>query len=569
MKKVLSLISVIALTFSLVGCINLVGDDDEVDCEKSPYNPVCIEQSVTECTAPEVLINGVCQEPKDDEVDCILEPNHEDCEEPDPVCVLPQILVDGECKTPDVDPGDQCTLPEVLIDGECVDPTPVCEDNEELVDGECVEIGPVGPGLVQVLAELPTDEITVYFWHVYGQEKEALLQNYIAEFELLYPNITIVAESQGGYDDLRNKAILSISAGETPTMLVGYPDHVAMYLNAGAVIPLDDFIYDDTWGVELDDFIGSYLDENRQYIGNYYFSLPYSKSTEMMVFNQDKFDAFDIEIPMDRPLTWAELDVLADTMVGDGADQCEYLINFDSSANFFINSVRQWQGGYTNSSGEILVDNANTRSMLTYVKARFTDKTFALPIAWNQQYGSANFLAGDSCMTVGSTAGISYNVPNPGDPATYFEIGVAPIPQYDLDHKSAVQQGPNIAIMADSTPAERLAAWLFIKYITDTEQTAKWSMLTGYLPVRYSGYTSATYQEFLTDPDPDYKYESMTANAAYLQIGYNDYDPAFAIGSLTSSNARTEVGIAMERIFAGTATVDQAIQEILNQLGVN
>ncbi len=430
---------------------------------------------------------------------------------------------------------------------------------------------PDAPGLVNVLSELPTEDITITFWHVYGDSKGALLQNYIDEFEELYPNITVDAESQGGYDDLRNKTILAISAGETPTLLVGYPDHVAGYLNGNAVIPLDDFIKDDTWGIDINDFIDSYVAENKQYTGGLMYSLPYSKSTEMVVINKTIFDANEaalsaagVALKVDEPYTWDELDKIAEILVGDGPNQCEYLINYDSSANFFINSVRQWDGGYTNSAGDILVDNTNTIAMLEYIKAHFDDHTFALPLAWNSAYGSENFKSQDVCMTVGSTAGISYNVPTNGD----FEIAVAPIPQYDLDHKSATQQGPNIAIMSNTTDAERLAAWLLIKYITNAENTAKWSMLTGYLPVRYSGYNSTEYQNFLTNPDPDYIYESMTANAAFLQLDYNQYDPAFA-GSTTSSGARLQAGIVMEAIFSGTVTVQEAIDDMLYQLGAS
>jgi len=430
---------------------------------------------------------------------------------------------------------------------------------------------PDAPGLVNVLSELPTEDITITFWHVYGDSKGALLQNYIDEFEELYPNITVDAESQGGYDDLRNKTILAISAGETPTLLVGYPDHVAGYLNGNAVIPLDDFIKDDTWGIDINDFIDSYVAENKQYTGGLMYSLPYSKSTEMVVINKTIFDANEaalsaagVALKVDEPYTWDELDKIAEILVGDGPNQCEYLINYDSSANFFINSVRQWDGGYTNSAGDILVDNTNTIAMLDYIKAHFDDHTFALPLAWNSAYGSENFKSQDVCMTVGSTAGISYNVPTNGD----FEIAVAPIPQYDLDHKSATQQGPNIAIMSNTTDAERLAAWLLIKYITNAENTAKWSMLTGYLPVRYSGYNSTEYQNFLTNPDPDYIYESMTANAAFLQLDYNQYDPAFA-GSTTSSGARLQAGIVMEAIFSGTVTVQEAIDDMLYQLGAS
>ncbi|MCF7927074.1 MAG: extracellular solute-binding protein [Candidatus Izimaplasma sp.] len=432
-----------------------------------------------------------------------------------------------------------------------------CIDENETPTGEA-------PGLVDVLDELPDEEITITFWHVYGDSKGALLQNYIEEFEALYPNVTVEATSQGSYDDLRNKTILSISAGSTPTLLVGYPDHVAGYLNGNAVIPLDDFIYDETFGVDLDDFIDSYVEENAQYQGGLMYSMPYSKSTEMVVINQTKFEANGLTVKTDAPYTWEELDALADVLVGPGPNQCEYLINYDSGSNFFINSVRQWQGGYTNSDGEILVDDPNTIDMLEYAKQRFENKTFSLPIAWNQQYGSANFKEGDVCMTVGSTAGISYNIPTNNE----FEIAVGPTPQYDLDSKSAVQQGPNIAIMSDTTDAERLAAWLFITYVTEAEQTAKWSMLTGYLPVRYSGYNSDVYQEFLTNPDPDYIYESMTANAAYLQVDYYEYDPAFA-GRTTSSDARVQAGIVMDAIFSGDVSVQEAVDDMLYQLGAN
>ncbi len=434
---------------------------------------------------------------------------------------------------------------------------------------------PDAPGLVNVLQDFPTEDITITFWHVYGDAKGALLQNYIDEFEALHPNVTVDAESQGGYDDLRNKTILAISAGETPTLLVGYPDHVAGYLNGNAVIPLDDFIKDDTWGVDITDFIDSYVEENKQYAGGLMYSLPYSKSTEMVVINKTIFEAnataleaAGVGLKVDEPYTWAELDIIADILVGDGANQCEYLINYDSSANFFINSIRQWDGGYTNSEGDILVDNVNTIAMLEYISDRFEDNTFALPLAWNAAYGSANFKDGDACMTVGSTAGISYNVPEVVGGVPVFEIAVAPIPQYDLDHKSATQQGPNIAIMSDTTDAERLVAWLLIEYITNAENTAEWSMLTGYLPVRYSGYNSTVYQEFLTDPDPDYIYESMTANAAFLQLDYNQYDPAFA-GTTTSSGARLQAGIVMEAIFSGTVTVQDAIDDMLYQLGAS
>jgi len=438
---------------------------------------------------------------------------------------------------------------------------------------------PEGLGIINVLDSFPTEDVQITFWHVYGQSKAALLDQLIAEFEEMHPNVTIESVSQGNYTDILDatgKAILA--DGDMPTIIIGYPDHVAEYLKAGAVIPLDDFIKSDTWGVDLNDFPTSYLEENSQYANGLYYSFPYSKSTEMMVYNKDIIEAHATEIeaalgepfPSDRPLTWAELDLLAPILVDPNfdldnptANMCQYLINYDSAANFFINNVRMWGGGYTNSAGEILVDDPVTRDMLAYVQTRFENKTMAIPLAWGEDYGSTNFIAGDICFSVGSTAGINYNIPVDGS----FEVGVAPIPQYDVDNMSAVQQGPNISIMEKTTDAERLVAWEFIKYLINPENTAAWAMDTGYLPTRLSGYNSDEYQAFLAIDDINNSkyYSSLAAQAAQRELDYQDYDPAFS-AAYSSSDARDQANLAMEALFGGYS-VDDVISYMLQQLG--
>ncbi len=434
------------------------------------------------------------------------------------------------------------------------------------------------PGLINVLPELPDGNVEITFWHTYGEQKGALLESMIDEFETIYPNVSVTTSSLDDYDILRQTVGAGIKDKVTPTVTVGYPDHIAGYLTGNAVVPLDDFIYDETWGVELDDFIDAYLVENRQYPGGYYYSFPYSKSTEMMVYNKsliaDNAAAIEAALgeafPTDRALTWAELDLLAPILVADNWDRenptagkCEYLINFDSPANFFINSVRQWDGGYTNMNGDILIDNANTKAMLEYVSDRFADNTFSVPLAFEDSYGSANFIAGDLCMSVGSTAGVTYNIPPGGE----FEVGILPVPQYDQDHLSAVQQGPNIALLANSSDAERLYGWLLIKHLTNAENTADWAMLTGYLPVRYSGYESDEYQAFLGIDSPTELryYESLAAQAAYLQTSYFAFDPPFA-GAVSSSDARNRAEEGMNSLFSGYSAQD-VIDDMLSQLG--
>ena len=140
-----------------------------------------------------------------------------------------------------------------------------------------------------------------------------------------------------------------------------------------------------------------------------------------------------------------------------------------------------------------------------------------------------------------------------------FEIAVAPVPYNALmpNNKAVIQQGTNISLMNTGTEQQKLAAWLFLKHMISTENTIDWAMQTGYLPVRYSAYESETYQAFLTNPTANQLYISMAANAAYLQSDNMFFDPAF----IGSSRARTQVGLALERIMIGDGNIAAALQE--------
>ena len=74
-----------------------------------------------------------------------------------------------------------------------------------------------------------------------------MLEKYADEFQEMYPNVTIQLAGQGDYDGLLSKVTSSIVAGTTPTMLIGYPDHVANYLTANAIEPLDPYVNHIKW----------------------------------------------------------------------------------------------------------------------------------------------------------------------------------------------------------------------------------------------------------------------------------------------------------------------------------
>ena len=444
---------------------------------------------------------------------------------------------------------------------------------------------------------LTTDPITITIWHAMGEANQALMQSYADSFMLLYPNVTVVIPAGvGNYDTLKNNMINAITGNAMPNLVQSYPDHVAEYLNGNAVLKLNPYIESTAWGLNgddaIDDIITSYLEENSQYdaVGSYY-SLPFNKSTEVMIYNKTAFDALSIP----EPETWQDViaaapalkiygDAIAEAKVraanvGKNEQELAPLIaaakalivpaSYDSTGNAFITFTRQFDGAYTSINfstfqGQYLWNNnTNTTAAMQFLKDN--KGVITLPEFWDQQYASTPFVNQQTFVTIGSSAGVRYNVPAT-DPTTQepiFEIAVGPVPYNGSmpDEKAVIQQGTNIALLKTGTAQDQLASWLFLKHIINTENTTDWAMQTGYLPVRTSAYESETYQTFLDTPTANQLYISMAANAAYKQSGYMFYDPAF----IGSSRARVQVGLALERIMLGDGDIAAALLEAYNE----
>ena len=161
-------------------------------------------------------------------------------------------------------------------------------------------------------------EVTITFYHTMGQNLRDVLDAYIIEFNKLFPNITIAHEQVGSYDDVRDQISTELTVGNQPNIAYCYPDHVAVYNIAGAVVTLDQFI-DSTIEVtdadgntsvlgltqeQIDDFIDGYYAEGREFGDDQMYTLPLSKSTEVLYYNKTFFAENNLSVPT----TWAELE---------------------------------------------------------------------------------------------------------------------------------------------------------------------------------------------------------------------------------------------------------------------
>ena len=157
--------------------------------------------------------------------------------------------------------------------------------------------------------------VTITFWHTMGQDNKALLEDAIARFNEVYPNIKVEHMSYGDYDEVFNQIRTKLTAGKQPNIAYCYPDHVATYNRSESVITLDELIANtnviessgEMMGftqAQLDDFIEGYYNEGKEYGDGKMYSLPFQKSTEVLYYNKTVFEANGLEAPK----TWDDVE---------------------------------------------------------------------------------------------------------------------------------------------------------------------------------------------------------------------------------------------------------------------
>lgn len=443
--------------------------------------------------------------------------------------------------------------------------------------------------------------IVVEFWHSFGHNITSKLDPLIEAFEQEYAakgiHISVQAKSTGGgYDGLRSRVNMGIKSNSIPTMVLGYPDHFASYIESDILLPLDEYVYATDSEVALEnptDFYENYWNEVVMEVKgeNKVVGIPFNKSTEVMYYNASAVDPILYELgyitqtngvygAWENP-TWDQVWAVSRKLrekVDNGTlswnyggpvkvTSCTYPTYIDSAANFFITSTRQWGGSYTRSTGGtkgevVFYNNAAVSSQEYFLNLANTEKLWNIPNKVNQSYGSYELNNNRAFISIGSTAGVNNN-----DSAKY-ELKVAPYPQKSYaenDIQAVIQQGTNAAILsANSNNKTRLAAWLLIRYLTKTENTAEFSMNTGYLPVRKSAAESQTYKDFLAATDSPFTGNvAKTVQAANAQQAYMYTDPAFT----GSSIVRDKVDTMIVAIYCNNKGITAAFQTAYDELG--
>ena len=428
-------------------------------------------------------------------------------------------------------------------------------------------------------------EITFWAKNDTNKTQTKIYEQAIADFQELYPNITVNLRLYTDYGKIYNDVITNISTNTTPNVCITYPDHIATYLTgSNSVVPLDELFTDANYGlggseVKFDsptkeEIIPQFLEEC-SFDGHYY-AIPYMRSTECCYINKTYVEALGYTLP--ETLTWDFIWEVSAAAMAQDADG-SYLGNgqkvlipfiYKSTDNMMIQMLKQKGAGYSTENGEIEIFNDTTTELLYTIAEHAGTGAFS---TFKISSYPANFLnAGQCIFAIDSTAGATWMGSNAPlidiseDKLVQFETVVMEIPQFDTENPQMISQGPSVCVFNKEDSGEVLASWLFAQYLLTNEVQIAYSQTEGYVPVTLKAQESAEYQDYLSRSGEDnetYYDVKISASKLLLENTGNTFVTPVFNGSTSLRNAAGQMIENVTKSMRRDEIVDDAYMENL------
>lgn len=397
------------------------------------------------------------------------------------------------------------------------------------------------------------DGTTISFWHsmggVNGQAIDTLVQKFNDENEY---GITVEAEYQGSYDDALNK-LKSAQIGNMGADLVQvYEIGTRFMIESGWIVPMQSM-------VNADEYDTSVLEPN---LAAYYtindmlYSMPFNSSTPLMYYNKDMFDAAGIT---EIPDSLEAIAQIGDKLLDSGAQEVMSLGIYGWFFEQFIGKqgleYANNGNGRTEAATAVAFDENGAAANILNEWKNLYDLGYAPNVGKGGDAGLADFSAGKSAITLGSTASLKQILQ---DVDGKFEVGTAYFPKVKSTDEGGVSiGGASLWALDNNDPKKLRATWEFVKFLISPESQAFWNAETGYFPVNVDAHDEDVFKENIE------KYPQFETAIDQL----HDSAPQYA-GALLSvfSEARAIVESEIESMLNGNETVDEAVDSMASQI---
>jgi multiple sugar transport system substrate-binding protein len=326
----------------------------------------------------------------------------------------------------------------------------------------------------------PSGALVIYWHALTGADEDRLLEM-IDDFNTSNTwDITVVGEYQGALETIYDKVMVGLPTDELPSLVMSDPSLTAAYASQKIAVPLSRYLESTAWGFsrdELEDFFPSALASERlsQFQDELY-SFPGCRSLQVLYYNVDRLKELGYDAP---PRTWEEFQELACAASEPADGLFGFELGMDSS--LFTSLLATQEASPLNpSSTAYTLGGDQGRAVLGFLQDLIENGC----AVWETEEGTlADFSAGRILFTIDSTAALAPYRRAIVEEAN-FDWSLTRLPHATREPLVAVY-GASTTLLR-STPQEQLAAWLFVKWLAEPAQQARWAQNVGCFPTRRS-----------------------------------------------------------------------------------
>lgn len=331
-------------------------------------------------------------------------------------------------------------------------------------------------------------ELIFYYPIAVGGPLTNTIEAMTADFEKEHPEIDVTPVYTGSYADTAVKTQAGVQAKQPPDVAVLQSTELFSLLDMNAIVPLDDFIAKEG-NDYLADFYPAFM-ANSQTDGHTY-SIPFQRSTIVLYYNKEMFKEAGLD-PEKGPANWEEMQDYAIKLKKEGRHGLEIPVTGFAYWMMQTFALQNGENLMTQDGKKVMFDTPENVEGLQYW-VDLAAKHKAMPDGvtdWSTV--PSDFLEGKTAMMYHTTG----NLTNVKKNAT-FDFGVSFLPakkQY-----GSPTGGGNFYIFKDISPEKQQAAWEFVKFMTEPERAAQWSIDTGYVAVRKSAYETERMKKYAAE----------------------------------------------------------------------
>lgn len=344
--------------------------------------------------------------------------------------------------------------------------------------------------LVFSIACTPTNkktQLTMYYPVAVGGQLTKVIDSMVQDFEEENPNIEVKAIYAGNYNDARIKSLSALKSGKPAQLAVMFSIDLYDLIEQDAIVSFSDVVKSQEDKKWLASFYPALMQNGTTL--HKVWGIPFQRSTIVMYYNKDAFRKAGLN-PDRPPATWQELVSMAKQLTTEK----QWGIMIPSTGYPY------WMfGALAKQNGEVLMDGDGKKTFFNKQEVigsldfwhDLANKYKVMPkgtIEWGTL--RQNFLEGKTAIMWHSTGNLTAV-----KDAANFDFGVAMLPANKTP--GSPTGGGNFYLFKNVSKKEQEAALKFVKFMTAPEQSATWSIATGYMGISPQAYETKILKSYV------------------------------------------------------------------------